>query len=550
MDKEIILNDIKYTFKEAFDVNLLLSYENDKWNEWEIVREFISNALDSVSNDIAKINIIKSESDFLIHNKGNGYSIFYAKRIGASSKKDNPDAIGQFGEGTKLAILTCIRNNIKIMLCSENWLIVPYAKDIEDKKVLFYNIYESDQTIDGSSVSIERNTVMDEIISNLGQYFLAYSDIPALYGNSNTGIYPPVNGLCKLYNKGVYIKNINALYSYAICLDEINRDRNLISNDDLAYKIRDIYENVTNENILSSIFTAAALPYEQKRKLIEFQCSFYTSYSNVWKNVFLKIYGSNALLATDEIASREAEGLGYTVVNNLDYSICRILKEAGIKEDINCLADDFEFVWADTLTRDEKAVLEELPKYAKIAGFDNLPETIKVFEEYRNHDNVTGLYNQDKQEIYIKKELLNKGLENALKTYIHESAHHATQCDDLNRIFADALCTKLTETLIRYSNDVGAESAIKISGNVINLPEEINLTAKDLTTYISVIGYSCLISIGKYTLKIPLNDYVQPQMLKRKIVIKNNRFIVSIPDTVATILGKDDTGSCRCLIIS
>lgn len=73
---------------------------------------------------------------------GAGYTIFYAKRIGASCKKNNSDSIGQFGEGIKLALLTCIRNNIVVMLGIQNWLIVPYINHIENQDVLFYDIYE------------------------------------------------------------------------------------------------------------------------------------------------------------------------------------------------------------------------------------------------------------------------------------------------------------------------------------------------------------------------------------------------------------------------
>lgn len=550
MDNEIILNDIKYTFKINFDVNLLLSYENDKWREWDIIREFISNSLDSVGNDTSMIDIKKTDESYQIRDNGKGYSIFYAKRIGASSKKDNCETIGQFGEGTKLAVLTCVRNNIKVILGSENWLIVPYARDLEGQRVLFYDIYEAEESITGSIMTIERNDAIDKIFTNIGEYFLAYSDSPALHGDANTGIYPSVEGICKLYNKSVYIKDITALNSYAVSIDEINRDRNLISNDDLAYKIRDIYETVTDGDIITSIFDVSILPYEQKKKFIEFQCSFYSNYQNVWKDVFQNMYGTNALLATNEIASREAEGLGYTIIHNLDNSICRILKEAGIKEDVNCLADDFEFVWADTLTKAEKELLEELPKYAKIAGFNNLPETIRVFEEYKNHDNVNGLYNQDNQEIYIKKELLSKGLEKALKTYIHESTHHATQCDDLNRIFADTLCTKLTEMLIRYSNEIGIEHSVSLSSNVLVLPDEINLTAKDLTTYISVIANECIMSIGKYTVKIKLNDCIQPIMFKRKVSVKNGRFIINIPNMIASLIDLTTKSCCSCLVIS
>ena len=37
------------------------------------------------------------------------------------------------------------------MLSSENWLIVPYSKIIEDQEVLFYDIYKSEECATGNN---------------------------------------------------------------------------------------------------------------------------------------------------------------------------------------------------------------------------------------------------------------------------------------------------------------------------------------------------------------------------------------------------------------
>lgn len=80
----IAINGVEYTFKETFDVNLTLSYENENWSSYQIVREFLCNALDSVSLDIYKVEISQVEDQVIIHDQGNGYPIVLAKRIGAS----------------------------------------------------------------------------------------------------------------------------------------------------------------------------------------------------------------------------------------------------------------------------------------------------------------------------------------------------------------------------------------------------------------------------------------------------------------------------------
>lgn len=544
MEKQLTLNGINYLYKENFDVNLTLSYENDKWGAWEIVREFLSNVIDSVSGDITKIYIEHSEGKHIIHDLGAGYPIFYAKRIGASCKKNSSDSIGQFGEGIKLALLTCIRNNIAVMLGSQNWLIVPYINHIEDQDVLFYDIYVANENISGSIVSIEESAVIDKIFNNLAEYFLTYNKNPALFGDLKSGIYPKFNGKCRLYNKGVYVKDINGLFSYAVCIENINRDRNIISNDDLAFKVGNIYEDVNNEKIIESVLQTSVMPYEAKKNLIEFQYSFCTNYPEIWKTAFENLFGCNSCISTNGIASRECEALGYDPIYNLDYSVLRILKDVGIKEDVNCLSDDYEFVWADTLTESEKEILNRLPRLAKLAGFDDLPKAIKVYSQYRNHENVSGCFIPEKQEICLKKDIIDEGLDKALKTYLHESTHCVTGFDDLNRGFADNLCSRLTELLLKYSNETGIEYQVNVSNNILELPEDVTLSAKDLTAYISAIGNIFMLKVGKYLLKTKLKEFIPPTTFKRKVSIKSGIFSIQIPEVIKNLFILNKNNKC------
>ncbi len=49
-----------YRFTGTFDTNLTADYEVDNWQQWHIVREFVSNALDSVDGDINRLHIFFS----------------------------------------------------------------------------------------------------------------------------------------------------------------------------------------------------------------------------------------------------------------------------------------------------------------------------------------------------------------------------------------------------------------------------------------------------------------------------------------------------------
>ncbi|WHH57194.1 ATP-binding protein [Petroclostridium sp. X23] len=190
MINDITINGLVYKWQEEFDVNLTLAYENNSSSEWHIIREFVSNALDCVNMDIDKVQITNYNKSIHIKDDGDGYPLVYAKRIGATSKKDDSSTIGMFGEGFKMSLLTCIRKNIKVMLASMDWLIVPKLVESEGHQVLFYDIYCTGQPMNGSLVIIETIEAITEVINNLHDYFLHYSKEQCLSGNQSNGIYP------------------------------------------------------------------------------------------------------------------------------------------------------------------------------------------------------------------------------------------------------------------------------------------------------------------------------------------------------------------------
>ena len=103
----------------------------------------VSNALDGLEGDIERTNITVEDGFINIADRWPGYPLVYAKRIGASSKRSDGTSIGQFGEGTKLALLACLRKNIEVRVVSREWLIKPRIAQAEEDgiEVLLFYIY-------------------------------------------------------------------------------------------------------------------------------------------------------------------------------------------------------------------------------------------------------------------------------------------------------------------------------------------------------------------------------------------------------------------------
>lgn len=539
-----------YSLKDTFDVNLTLDYENDSWSEWHIIREFISNALDSVNMDTSKVKIERLDNFFSIADMGNGFPIVMAKRIGASSKKNDSESIGQFGEGSKMAILTCMRKNINVLLGSQNWLIKPYVSEAEGQQVLHYNIYYCQESILGSFVLLEASEAILDIIDNLDNYFLCYSQQELLFGVNKSGILRRTSEEYKgnIYNKEVFIKTVPALFSYGISLEKMNRDRDLIDLEDLKTVIRNILKTCKCKEVIKEIIKAAAMPYDQHKEFIELVCNLYTYYGKIWCECFKEIYSDKAILATSDFPSREAAALGYIPIT-LENNIASLLHDNGIMYDRDLLSEDFEIEWANQLdlTREEKELIEKTKQYASVLGWE-INHQIKVFHTYHNHDNVVGLFDRKQEHIAIKKCQLEKGLKSALNTYIHELTHQISGADDYDRAFAATLNEKLTELIMEYVEEHGFIKNLKLLDCLLELPDDLKISAKDLNVLVIAYGDQLVIKTANNQLTIKLDSEIEPKVYKRKIRFGKDTFSVLIPDDIAQYIVTDKGPWVQCRI--
>lgn len=540
--KEVIINGVSYQYIEQFDVNLTLQYENDRWSKWHIIREFISNALDAVGGQIDAFSLTEEEEFIHIHDLGNGYSINYAKRIGASSKKNDEQSIGQFGEGTKMAILTCLRKGISVRLASQDWLIIPKSLPIEDDlNVLVFDIYKSNETIQGSLVSIAATPDIKEIIKDKGQFFLQFGTLSPLYGSMIQGIYP-IESTAKLFNKGVYIKDIEALYTYGISLNQLNRDRDLVDDDTLSRNIRDIWNNVNNPKIIQRYFEESNRIANGvvSNHLKEFNYCIYPELEvrQIWVDTFYSLFGSKSIISTNDLASREATCLGHSPIR-LDYCGRTLAEYIGIPKDVDVIADDYEFRWTDSLNDHEEKRLSFFKQLTDLLALE-CPETVKVFESYAKSENVVGLYNPDKDEIYLKRERLSGNLEEALETFIHELNHKSTGADDLDRKFADGLSSLSAKLLLEHLKTVGIPTRLKLTDKGFKLPKSFSYQADKLMSHITAIGNQIMIQTNGHLLRLSLNGLkLKAYCSERPVTFYKGSFYINIPNAIRQFLPEE-----------
>lgn len=533
------INDVIYRYKEQFDVNLTLQYENDRWGAWHVVREFISNALDSVGGDVARVSIIEQEGYIHICDHGQGYPITFAKRIGASSKKQDDSSIGQFGEGIKMAVLTCLRKGLSVMLASQNWLIIPKAAPIEEGlQVLVFDIYESAECIAGSLVRVQASEEIRQIVSDLDQFFLQFAEMSPVFGTMAAGIYSK-GDTARVFNKGVYIKDIDSLYSYGLAINQLNRDRDLVEDNALCLMIRDLWNTVDNPQLIQSYFEESNRMAQagENSKFKEFTYCIYPSWEcrDIWVKTFYNVFGARAIISTNDLASREAKYLGFIPIP-LDYCGRNLAEFIGIEKDTDVVSDDYEFVWAVSLNEREEKRLSFFRQVVNLIGME-WPGDVKVFDSYAKGENVIGLYNPDKDEVYLSRKRLNGNIEDALETFIHELTHRATGADDLDRRFANSLSTLSSKLLLELIKTVGLPVTLKLTNRGFKLPKEFSYSAENLHSHIATIGSSVVITTNGHVLTSTLpGKKLRPYCSERPVTFYKGSFYVNIPASIRQVL--------------
>ena len=298
--------DSKKTEFEGF-TNMWISEKYCKsWGLREAIREFLQNQHDGIisklktKNDLQVIKIGKKENinnmkvyvNFDFINKANNKIYGHIRYdnikniltisnkgflwlgdfiLGCSKdEENNPDLIGTFGEGMKLAILALCRLNKNVTIISAckkyNFIIKEdpiFLKDNQPQKCLHFK-YEIFNDINFNMVKVIINNInIEEWGSQIINFLWLLNDDAKIYTSMNNNnrelgqiIYEEyLRG--KIYVKGIFVQNIRLLYSedYANCpgfnIDiKLNRDRNCIPNNKiLKEKISSVLSSFCNKNI-------------------------------------------------------------------------------------------------------------------------------------------------------------------------------------------------------------------------------------------------------------------------------------------------------------
>ena len=212
---------------KKYELSLSRNYVSS-WGIQEAIRELLQNAKDS--NGKEKIDIDKTNGVITIENQNTSIPSS-TLLLGNTSKKDDLDKIGQFGEGYKLAILVLLREGkeVSIKNGNRNWNPSFEYSDNFECEVLCI----TETNCNGNDLIFEisgfNSSELDELENEfLGLNGRAYNSIQTSYGE----ILTDSNFKGKVYVDGLPVyedDNFDYGYNFKPCYVSLDRDRKSIN---------------------------------------------------------------------------------------------------------------------------------------------------------------------------------------------------------------------------------------------------------------------------------------------------------------------------------
>lgn len=432
---------LKYEDKGIlFDNRIVYPISSDYCNNWTIkdaIREVLSNSLDTES----KVSVSHKDGVTTISDKGEGIS---GKNFLFGGSKKDDSQIGHFGEGLKLSMLVFARNNREISITTKGY---EYTAKIERDKefgadVLVVYLNKSKKRI-GTDIAFKSSEAELNEAKNLFIYFNK-SII-----NIDKDVYSPGR---KIYVNGVYISEVDALYSYDLTNAKkcLTRDRKAIEIDPAREEIAKIISRVTNKEYINKFFECRK-PFITEMTI---NIKLATSVKRVWSDIAKEMFHKSCIPCYNEY-DLAATDMGYNVLTNLSSNQIGILEQLNFPKSnqVATLRGDEEVVKKrfnpkNLSEEGKKRWKRGLRLFKKLYG-EERSKKIELVKEF-NHDvvseNTNGYYNPKNQGIYIDYWLVDDKyvpFSQMMGVLIHEEIHHQSGASDRTREFENALSDEL-----------------------------------------------------------------------------------------------------------
>jgi len=291
-----------------FELSIAKDYV-PSWSYLDGVRELFQNALDQQT-------VVEDNKMFFSYNEetetltiGNKLSVLDTSSLllGATTKSDDEETIGQFGEGYKIATLVLTRENHSVVFYNYG------AKEVWRPRFVKSRRYKTDvltffvdkkypwQQTPHHNLIIEINNITKEQYNEIVETNLHLQDIGKYFETDKGRILLEDKYKGKVFVNGLFVcdyKDYQYGYDFKPSQLNIDRDRKLVDNFDLKWLASEMWLKQNGNEEMKRI--AAELIKENKAD-VEFikdvwvSGSFYTQTAEVVHETFKDEYGENAV---------------------------------------------------------------------------------------------------------------------------------------------------------------------------------------------------------------------------------------------------------------
>lgn len=478
-----------------------------QWDEMETVRDFLQNFYDANVVEDIKIQVEGSIVTISAPTVFDYNELIYL----GSDKAQDPNAIGQYGEGFKASVVNALRNwNCEIEFSVLNKQLRFYFKNMfigkSDKRVIFCEVSEI-EPISGSKLVVYNCTtqLVEEFKFGLNHFY--YESNP-LFGTKLTGTYQKDINVYKsnddkngyvFYKKLLRYKTdlpivIVCNKEYKIVENKIkhDRDRKAFNDEVLETLLKMVFKNFRNYELQTTILSLENW-FEKGHKLlaiiadtrsyrdrggIEFPLSYYAKENSSRNN---NVDNYNLTIETNKVLE-EFKKLGYRCCPRYMQLFGMQTPDVVAQKRMTEKQEQLNKAYSRDLTFFEKQGIDILSYFIKELSeslykkFENAKYTTGENEEIIGELKKKRGYNQ--QHVFINRDFFTFPFNEALAILLHEWAH--IYGGDGSRTFSDAL-THFIALILKSENAITSLKNYEKNWdlNVIKIKEEREIIQND-----------------------------------------------------------------------
>lgn len=317
-----------------FELTLTTDYVPD-WGLWEGIREIIQNSMDGETDGYPAT----------VAHKGTTLSCSSAGvrldrnvlLLGTSSKRDNNAYIGKFGEGMVLGILALVRagHSVRIVNDDEVWTPSIEPSSTFGSKVLTFRTRALPKAT--GAFTVEVGGVCATYWKFYKERFLHLCPPERVIGETwkDQVLMGPAH-IGRLYVKGIFVQELEKFgFGYNLSTVDTDRDRRMVNNWNLRYKISDLWFDICNNfddlgvtpteqrAFLDVLFNALNRGDEEFRVMADYAMAHRVG---PFVAHFRQAYGDDAIPVMTDSERRDAEHHGINAVL-VGGCLARLLRE-------------------------------------------------------------------------------------------------------------------------------------------------------------------------------------------------------------------------------